>query len=211
MEHTNWAHLCRMYRKKFRLKQDAFAQDFNVSQPTVSRWEAGLRIPDSSVQARLLDALGDDVPDGLPIMSKLALGIGPSFVAVVDRSGALMSVSPKLQAEITGFSNVSELNCRLLDDLIDTRGLTLFALERLEEVGFFDERIPAARISCAPLGNPKRIELGGSLTLSVLPCRRKNGIVDAMVIMEHEVLRPPPPAPELQLLCEPFTVYRQPC
>lgn len=210
MEHTNWAHMCRMYRQKFRLKQDAFAHDFNVSQPTVSRWEAGIRVPGLEVQARLLEALGDDLPKGLPTMSKLALGIGPRFVAVIDREGTLMSVSPKLQAEIISFSDMSEFNCRSLDDLIDTGGLTHFALEMLEETGFFKERIPAARVTCAPVGNPERIEAGGSLALSVLPYKRKNGAVDAMVIMEHEVLRTPPPVPELQILCDPFTVSRQP-
>ena len=85
----DWAALCRDYRLRHGLKQEAMAQDFSVDQSTVSRWERGLREPAMHVkQAILNDQLArGEIDADQPL--QLLLEMSGTAVAAWDRRGIL--------------------------------------------------------------------------------------------------------------------------
>ncbi|MCV6585980.1 MAG: helix-turn-helix transcriptional regulator [Marinibacterium sp.] len=195
---TDWASLCRRYRSLLGLKQEAFAQDFRVSQATVSRWEAGTRIPNKAAQARLLAVLG--APAGLSehaIQSMLQFSDG--HVAVWDRHGHLRAASPRMYDELRAHTDADCLIGTHADDLGETRGLMRFTLDRLAPGGFFDGRVPAASMSYEPVLNPRRIRAGGQVNAQMMPVRLPCGDLAVMGVYSHDVLADTPLHPRVEL------------
>ena len=200
----NWADLCRAYRHKMGLKQEAFAQDFNVSQSTVSRWETGKRNPGRKAQARILEKLGAATPAFPPALGdpsvQSLLTMADPLVSVWDQQGRLRAASPRLMAEIASFSRVPDLIGAPADQITDDRGLVQWALAQLIPAGFFRGAVPAACVHVAPVGNPVRMAAGGSLSITVTPVRVAADEIGMLAQFEHDLWRPAPPTPVLQLM-----------
>jgi len=98
---TSWATLVRAFRRTQRLTQQEAAQLLGVSQPTLSRWEAGRQVPDgrtrrrlrelmetlTGVRRRLLEAIvtQSPVPQVLMDGELRVLGLSEPFARLLDR------------------------------------------------------------------------------------------------------------------------------
>lgn len=107
----------RGWRKAVGLKQEALAYLLGVTQPAVSRWEAGLDVPCRPVMMRLRDMMcvsGEDrgKVDGFAVAQQGALQ------ASFDLDGVkLLAASRGVQRAWPGFTALSGL--RLMDHLVD--------------------------------------------------------------------------------------------
>lgn len=70
---TDWTRLSKQLRLSLGFKQAAFAEYIGTTQPTVSRWERGIQIPEERFQRRIRDELSrhDVVPDDTMVLSMI--------------------------------------------------------------------------------------------------------------------------------------------
>lgn len=120
------------------LSQRTLADKMFVTQPTVARWESGIRLPDAVMIARLAEVLGVDV--NILIAAAAESDECPNVILVDDRKLILTGGLPILEeampnANVVGFTDAKETleyakNNRIalafLDiELRDTNGLDL--------------------------------------------------------------------------------------
>lgn len=188
MRGEDWARLCRMYREKFRLKQDAFAYDFNVTQSTVSRWEAGKRIPNESARKRILAALNENCLISNEEMTSHFLRNSQMRIAVWDENGCMVSMSPRFAEELQSVVGHLKVQGKSADSLSENFGIMQFALRVFRRQRFFDCEIASATLRHKPFGLPERITMGGVYITTVLPTMLTTGKVGLFCIYEHDVL-----------------------
>ena len=169
----DWAALCRDYRLRHGLKQEAMAQDFNVDQSTVSRWERGLREPAMHVkQAILNDRMdrGEADPDQ-PL--QLLLGMSGSAVAVWDRGGTLRGCTPRFERELAETVVREDYRDAPGTEILGQHGNALLdrCLALLDARGFFAGALTLAVLTFAPVMQERRKLAGGTVTVSMFPVR----------------------------------------
>lgn len=200
MQGEDWARLCRMYREKFGLKQDAFAYDFNVTQSTVSRWEAGKRIPNERARKRILVALNENCLISNEDMTGHFLRNSQMRIAVWDENGCLVSMSPCFAEELQSFVGQGDVTGKSADALAENFGIMRFALRVFRQQRFFDCEIASASLRHKPFGTPQRIAMGGVYVTTVLPTMLTTGRVGMFCIYEHDALGHTPPYTLLETL-----------
>jgi transcriptional regulator with XRE-family HTH domain len=193
----NWADLCLKYRRQLGLKQEAAAQDFCVTQSTFSRWEAGLRIPGPGARKQILQSLGLQHRIATKPLQQMALLNGAMPVTVWDRAGCLEAMSERFGREIGRASPVKQPIGRHADEIFENQTLMNHVLNILHPAGFFRGEISAASLIHPPVYNPQRVEMGGAVTVSILPAETNAGDIGMFCIYEHDVLTPAPKSAQL--------------
>lgn len=188
----DWAHLCKLYRERLGLKQEAMAQDFCVTQSTVSRWEAGRRLPGPHARQRILEEVGLTNANSTDALMRLTLDQGKSVVALWDREGYLRASSPRFHEELAKSSKHDDLIGRHADEIVENKGLMSITLKSLEESGFFEGKVPFATLVHAPAVNAGRVSLGGTVTATLLPKELASGEIGIFSAYEHDVMNPSP-------------------
>lgn len=97
---TDWTKLTRQLRLSLGFKQAAFAEYIGTTQPTVSRWERGMRVPEERFQRRIRAefAQHDIVSDDTMVLAMIRYS--PNMISVVDRSLRFVTYSFGLQRVI---------------------------------------------------------------------------------------------------------------
>lgn len=80
LQGQDWAKLCRACRHRHGLKQEAMAQDFNVDQSTVSRWERGTREPSLPAKQAILSEMLEQNGSAVAVRGRWP---GPSLICQV--------------------------------------------------------------------------------------------------------------------------------
>lgn len=188
----DWANMCRQYRLRFGLKQEAFASDFNVSQSTVSRWENGDRVPGRKAQRRLLEAMPARPASPLPTQLADVITGGAMATVLWNRSGVLLECSESFLDEIRRVGITCDPIGKHADELFDNQGMMHNALCLFEEFGFFDGHVVSASVVSEPVGNPTRRQAGGSVITQVHPTLLPDNSIGMLCYYHHDVLRKPP-------------------
>ncbi|MBN9671438.1 helix-turn-helix domain-containing protein [Roseibium aggregatum] len=189
---NDWAKLCQEYRLRRGLKQEAMAQDFNVDQSTVSRWERGEREPGMAVKLAILDALSSKRPERADQALQILLEHSGSAVALWGADGTLLGLSRRLAREFAGFTGVQDPIGRTPAELFEDKGLMESVLQLFREIGFFEGIVSYAQIAHKPLANPNRVAVGGLTSASIFPVRLTHGLVGMMCIYDHDALAEAP-------------------
>lgn len=179
----DWAKLCRDYRERHGLKQEAMAQDFNVDQSAVSRWERGIREPSLQVkQAILEDVLRNRTlaPDQT---MRLLMEQSGSAVALWQKDGTLLGASPRFEREALSNDNGGSL-------LQDTQVLA-HIMHILNEHGFFDGDVLLAVMKINPFLQPRRVEAGGVIVVSMFPMHDVGDELAVLAVHDHDVFAQP--------------------
>lgn len=189
-EGQDWAGLCRDYRLRHGLKQEAMAQDFRVDQSTVSRWERGTREPSMAAKQAILNdlAAAEQAAPADPL--QLLLEASGSAVALWDRDGVLRACSRRFRAELA--CGGDEVIGRTAKDILGPTDIMERVLAALEPRGFFEGRIPMATISFTPFFNPDRRAAGGLVTATTVPFALPGGGTGMLCIYDHDVLADAP-------------------
>ena len=93
------------------LSQNALADKMFVTQPTIARWESGIRLPDATMITRLAEVLSVDVNI---LMSAAAVSdVNPNVILVDDRKPILTGGLPVLEevlpnATVSGFTDADD-------------------------------------------------------------------------------------------------------
>ena len=93
------------------LSQNALADKMFVTQPTIARWESGIRLPDATMITRLAEVLSVDVNI---LMSAAAVSdVNPNVILVDDRKLILTGGLPVLEevlpnATVSGFTDADD-------------------------------------------------------------------------------------------------------
>jgi len=106
----------KIWRKAVALKQDALAHLLGVTQPAISRWEAGLDMPSTALQVRLRDMM---CPSGAARrkIDDYVLRQKSALEALFDLDGVkLLATSQGMQRAWPRFSALPDM--RLIDHLI---------------------------------------------------------------------------------------------
>lgn len=94
-----WGSFVFSYRRLHAMTQEQLADKLNVSQQTVSRWEAGQQVPDPRSQATLRAVLGEaDLASKKIWIERVRRASGVE--ALLDRSLSFLSISPGLAAGV---------------------------------------------------------------------------------------------------------------
>ena len=193
-QEQDWAALCRDYRLRHGLKQEAMAQDFHVDQSTVSRWERGLREPSMQVKQAILNDLVDDGRAGLDQSMQLLLEMSGSAVALWDRSGVLRGCTPRFERELARVVLRASYRDGAGSEILGQHGNALLegALSRFSDLGFFDGRLRLAVLRFAPVQRSERIEAGGVITASSFPVQIGPDNIGLLCIYDHDTMGAPP-------------------
>ncbi|WP_068114031.1 helix-turn-helix domain-containing protein [Tropicimonas marinistellae] len=196
----DWARLCRDYRERHGLKQEAMAQDFNVDQSSVSRWERGLREPSLRVKQAILNDMvdaGEAEPD---LSVQLLLEHSGSAVAIWDRRGVLRGCSPRFARELAHVLGHSDARASLVGrhatDLLQGNEIVDRCLRVLDEREFFTGSVLAAVFSFPPFLQPRRQDKGGLITASTFPIQLSNGELAMLSVLDHDVFGEAPERPD---------------
>lgn len=193
----DWAALCREYRDRLGLKQEAMADDFNVDQSLISRWERGQREPSRLVKQAIQNemlAAGQTGPDQ---SLQLLLEQSGSAVAVWDRKGTLRGFSRRFEHELRCVIDFPELRHRHSSEILGGSTILNRALRILEEHGFFDGAVVLASFSFPPFLQSRRRQAGGLVTASTFPIRLTGGETAMLCVYDHDTLAPDSPDPDM--------------
>lgn len=179
----DWASLCRDYRERHGLKQEAMAQDFNVDQSAVSRWERGIREPSLLVKQAILDDVLRSRTLAPDQTMRLLLEQSGSAVALWQKDGTLLGASRRFEREALTDENGGSLlqNTHILRHIMSI----------LEAHGFFAGEVLLAVLKMNPFLQPRRIEAGGVIVVSLFPV---HGITDELAVLavhDHDVFAQP--------------------
>lgn len=110
MGHT-FSETLKKLRAERGLSQNTLADKMFVTQPTVARWESGIRLPDAMMLARLAEVLGVDV--NILLSAAAQSDEHPNVIMVDDRKVILTGGLPILEealpgATVTGFIDGNE-------------------------------------------------------------------------------------------------------
>lgn len=190
----DWAALCRDYRLRHGLKQEAMAQDFNVDQSTVSRWERGLREPSMQVRQAILNDLIDSGTVASDQSLQMLLEMSGSAVAIWDRHGVMRGCTPRFERELAtvvmrdtyrnvpGEEILGQYGNALLDIVISLMGAR----------GFFEGDVRMVVLTFAPVLQNVRQVAGGVVTASTFPVQVVPGEIGFLSIYDHDTLGDPP-------------------
>ena len=181
----DWAELCRAYRQRHGLKQEAMAQDFNVDQSSVSRWERGLREPSLPVKQAILNEMLDAGQASPDHTMRLMLEQSGSAVAVWERDGTLLGASPRFEREALGGQDGAAAS------ILSKAGIVQHIMGLLNEHGFFDGDVMLAVLQMNPFLQEQRVEAGGVLVVSMFPVRDAHGQIAALAVHDHDVFGEP--------------------
>lgn len=186
----DWADLCRSFRLLKGLKQAAMAQDFNVDQSTVSRWERGTREPSTASKRIILNTLIEAGKIGPEHSLYLLLEQSGSVVALWDRHGALRGCSRRFRAELTNVLGAMEPVGQSADTLLGGHPIMNRALQALGENGFFEGRVQLATFTFRPFLQASRRALGGMVTATVFPMHLGTAEIGLLCVYDHDALAP---------------------
>ena len=120
------------WRKAQGLKQDALAYLLGVTQPAISRWEAGLDMPSQALQIRLRDMMCPSARARLKI-EDFVLRKKSALEAIFDLDGVkLLATSQGLQRAWPQFCALPEM--RLFDHLIGEAATLLHDEDILRDI-----------------------------------------------------------------------------
>jgi transcriptional regulator with XRE-family HTH domain len=131
-----WAHFVFSYRRLHSITQEQLADRLEVSQQTVSRWEAGQQIPDPSSQAKLRTVLGEADLNSLKF-----------WIARIRRAaGSEMLIDGDLVVRAISAS-IADIGRTLPEEMIGKKFDDIYPrprprnVEKLAENGFFEGKI----------------------------------------------------------------------
>ncbi len=193
-QEQDWAALCRDYRLRHGLKQEAMAQDFNVDQSTVSRWERGLREPSMQIKQTILNDLIDSRMAGPDQSIQLLLEKSGSAVAIWDRHGVLRGCTPRFENELAtvvmrpSYRNVPGAK------ILGKPGTALLqrVIAMADARGFFDGKVRMVVLTFAPVLENERRALGGVVTVSAFPVQVTPDEIGLLSIHDHDMMGDPP-------------------
>lgn len=134
-----WSTIIRRYRLTHNLKQTSLADDLNVTQAMVSRWESGAACPGPSMQKRIL-ALINPQSNAVPMTGWRDMQArSPEMVAIIAQDGRVETVSEGLLRE-TGLDRLQFEGLRV-SDLFGHEAEALRL--HLAGMGFFEGQIEA--------------------------------------------------------------------
>ncbi|NDW44945.1 helix-turn-helix transcriptional regulator [Ruegeria sp. PrR005] len=188
LQGQDWAKLCRAYRHRRGLKQEAMAQDFNVDQSTVSRWERGTREPSLPAKQAILNEMLETGRAGPDQTMRLMLEQSGSAVAVWGRDHRLLGCSPRFEREalLEGDEGVEAGG-----SLFGRAHVIGHVLDRLDERGFFDGAVMLAVLRLNPFLQQRRVAVGGVIVVSMFPVRDAAGEIAVLAIHDHDVFGTP--------------------
>lgn len=186
----DWADLCRDFRLLKGLKQAAMAQDFNVDQSTISRWERGTREPSTAAKRIILNTLIEAGQIGPGHSLHLLLEQSGSVVALWDRDGVLRGCSRRFRTELARALGSMDPVGQHADTLLRGHPIMNRALQALGENGFFEGRVQLATFTFRPFLQASRKALGGMVTATVFPMKLGGGETGLLCVYDHDVLAP---------------------
>lgn len=192
MSNHDWAALSLEYRHRFGLKQEAAAQDFNVDQSTISRWERGERQPSLSAKHMILNALIDAGFSHPDRSMQFLLEQSGSAVSVWDRNGRLRGYSARFEREMLETNTSGNLRGRSSRELLSGSDLVERAIALLERTGFFEGTVALAVFTFPPFLQKRRRQAGGVVTSSTFPVRLVGGEIAMLSILDHDPLQVSP-------------------
>ncbi|MCV6598153.1 MAG: helix-turn-helix transcriptional regulator [Mangrovicoccus sp.] len=184
----NWPELCREYRRRHGLKQEAMAQDFGVGQSLVSRWERGNREPPLSVKRAIQNDLIEAGSAGLDLSLQMLLNQSSSAVAIWDQKVILRGCSPRFERELRQTFDYDDLIGRSEKDFLQGHNLARKHIEILTACGFFQGKIAMATAQYKPILRKARSDLGGSITTSIFPVMLSPKDPAMLCIYDHDAL-----------------------
>ena len=185
----DWAELCRAYRQRHGLKQAAMAQDFDVDQSQVSRWERGLREPSLRVKQAILNEMLDSGQAGPDHTMRLMLEQSGSAVAVWGGDGTLLGASPRFEREaLLGDDTAAGGPAHSLFSRLE---IVRHIMDLLKQHGFFDGDVMLAVLRLNPFLQERRKSAGGVLVVSMFPVRDARGKIAALAVHDHDVFGEP--------------------
>ncbi len=133
----SWGEVLRHYRFTNNMKQMALAEDLDVTQAMVSRWESNRVKPGRAMQARILKMVRlEDLSEPL-VGWRQSIAETPAFAAVITEAGIIENLSAGLARALGCQSR--ELEGQPLDACFSGDLPALYS--RLCEHGLFDERV----------------------------------------------------------------------
>jgi transcriptional regulator with XRE-family HTH domain len=137
-----WAHFVFSYRRLHSITQEQLAERLEVSQQTVSRWEAGQQIPDPGSQAKLRTVLGEADLNSLKFwMARVRRASGNEIL--MDNKLIIRSVSASM-TEVARFLPEEMIGKQFKDISPGPRPKNL---EKLAESGFFEGKIVCCKFT----------------------------------------------------------------
>ena len=188
MSDHDWAELSREYRRRRGLKQQAVAQDLNVDQSTISRWERGEGEPSLNAKHVILNTLLDA---GLALADQsmqFLLEQSGSTVAVWDRDAVLQSCSRRFEREIREVYPFQEIRKQPARKLLGGSDIVERSIAVLRQAGFFEGAVALAVFSFPPFLQDRRRKAGGLVTSSTFPLQLSNGTIAMLSILDHDTL-----------------------
>lgn len=197
MESPNWSELCREYRRRLGLKQEAMAQDFGVDQSLVSRWERGTREPPLNVKRLIHNALIADGGAAIDQSLQMLLSLSGSAVAIWDSDGVLHGTSPRFATEMREATGLEQVHGVSGHEFLRGHSIMDASLAVMREHGFFRGQISMVTARFAPFLRPSRQALGGVVTTTIFPVQLGPGEPAMLCIYDHDVLGTPPQQPDI--------------
>lgn len=145
---SKWAGFVRAHRLAKHMNQSAFADSLGVSQQTVSRWESGSQIPDTSIQARLKQQLRTTAL-GSTAFWKHRVTHSVGHEVLIDRNLMVMAASAKAAALMSSDGSITGAS---FADVLPDQSFTgdtpsaVNSLKQFREMGFFDGLIRSIRL-----------------------------------------------------------------
>ena len=139
-----WASFVSSYRKLHNLTQEDLAARLNVSQQTVSRWEAGQQVPDATSQAVLKQVLGEaDFGSKKLLIERVRQSSGCNLL--LNSNAVVVAASGAVASAINRDSS-REIEVLHLDEILPLpRPGTV---EMAARAGLFDGRLMSVSFTC---------------------------------------------------------------
>ncbi|WP_300531000.1 helix-turn-helix domain-containing protein [Maricaulis sp.] len=134
---VNWPEVLKKYRFSKNMKQASLAEDLNVTQAMISRWESGAIAPGRDMQGRILAMVEQETLATPMVGWRQFVTDQPAIAAVIDPDGRIETVSVGLIRE-TGIGR-ADMEGQRIDGVFSGDLLKLFSW--LSTIGFFDERV----------------------------------------------------------------------
>lgn len=170
------------------MKQEAIAQDFDVDQSTVSRWERGEREPSLQAKHTILNALFDTGFAQPDQSMQFMLEQSGSAVAVWDRHAKLRGFSRRFEEELLHASQKEVVHNRPAKEILAGSDIVDRTVAILGDHGFFDGAVSVAVFTFPPFLQPRRRAAGGMITSSIFPVLMGDGDIGMLTIMDHDTV-----------------------
>jgi transcriptional regulator with XRE-family HTH domain len=133
----DWPAVLKKYRFSKNMKQASLAEDLNVTQAMISRWESGAIAPGRDMQERILAMVAQETLSTPMVGWRQFVTDQPAIAAVIDPDGQIETVSVGMIRE-TGIAR-GDFEGQRIDEVFSGDLLKLFSW--LSTTGFFDERV----------------------------------------------------------------------